>query len=73
MIVDNIEFTLLNNYEINNVNLNLILTENLEPIYKLYNAPTRWITCLIINYLLFTLIVVVKITNFFYGPLRNLN
>nr|YP_009745929.1 NADH dehydrogenase subunit 6 [Dolichosciara megumiae]QIH95787.1 NADH dehydrogenase subunit 6 [Dolichosciara megumiae] len=53
--------------------LSNILSENMELIYKLYNFPTNWMTSLMINYLLFTLIVVVKVTQFFYGPLRNLN
>nr|DAZ87531.1 TPA_asm: NADH dehydrogenase subunit 6 [Phytosciara flavipes] len=51
----------------------MINPENMELIYKLYNFPTNWMTTLMINYLLFTLVVVVKITQFFHGPLRNLN
>lgn len=50
------------NYKLNNeISLNLI---------KLYNFPINLINLLIITYLFFLLIVVVKITNFFYGPLR---
>lgn len=63
----------INNNEIINYPLkNFLAPENLKSIYKLYNFPTNWITLLLINYLFFTLIVSVKITNFFYGPLRNL-
>nr|YP_010865887.1 NADH dehydrogenase subunit 6 [Panorpa dispergens]WGT92093.1 NADH dehydrogenase subunit 6 [Panorpa dispergens] len=40
---------------------------------KLYNFPTSFITIMLINYLFLTLIVVVKITNIFYGPLRQKN
>nr|YP_010865991.1 NADH dehydrogenase subunit 6 [Panorpa fulvastra]WGT92276.1 NADH dehydrogenase subunit 6 [Panorpa fulvastra] len=40
---------------------------------KLYNFPTSFMTIMLINYLFLTLIVVVKITNIFYGPLRQKN
>ncbi len=73
LLVDRIEFTFINNQELNNNIFKLVAHDNTKSIYKLYNFPTNWITCFIISYLLFTLIVVVKITNFFYGPLRNLN
>lgn len=63
----------INNNEIINYSFKILLSpENLNSIYKLFNFPTNWITLLLINYLFFTLIVSVKITNFFYGPLRNL-
>nr|AQM40016.1 NADH dehydrogenase subunit 6 [Tettigonia chinensis] len=39
-------------------------------LIKLYNYPNYFITLMLMNYLLFTLIVVVKITNIFQGPLR---
>nr|YP_009349880.1 NADH dehydrogenase subunit 6 [Pseudorhynchus crassiceps]AQM40028.1 NADH dehydrogenase subunit 6 [Pseudorhynchus crassiceps] len=48
----------------NNSNLNLM---------KLYNNPTNYITLMLVSYLLLTLIVIVKITNIFYGPLRQKN
>lgn len=44
--------------------------ENSLSLNKLYNYPTNLITILLINYLLITLIAVVKITKLFYGPLR---
>nr|YP_010688273.1 NADH dehydrogenase subunit 6 [Layahima elegans]WBR65480.1 NADH dehydrogenase subunit 6 [Layahima elegans] len=45
-------------------------SENEISLIKLYNNPTMNITIMMINYLLLTLIVVVKITNINYGPLR---
>ena len=39
-------------------------------LIKLYRIPTCWITLVLINYLLLTLIVVVKITQVNEGPLR---
>lgn len=49
---------------------NLIFENNLT-LNKLYNFPTNIITILLINYLFLTLIVTVKITNIFEGPLRS--
>nr|YP_010511704.1 NADH dehydrogenase subunit 6 [Palaeoagraecia brunnea]UXL83028.1 NADH dehydrogenase subunit 6 [Palaeoagraecia brunnea] len=40
---------------------------------KLYNNPTSSITLMLVIYLLLTLIVIVKITNIFAGPLRQKN
>nr|YP_010693084.1 NADH dehydrogenase subunit 6 [Dacus durbanensis]WCB98265.1 NADH dehydrogenase subunit 6 [Dacus durbanensis] len=57
----------------NNYNLNIFLTENALNLNKLYNFPTNIITILLMNYLLITLIAVVKITKLFYGPLRQMN
>jgi len=73
LIIDNIEFTFIINNEFLNSIFNSALKENFESINKLYNFPTNIVTLMLINYLLFTMIVVVKITNFFCGPLRNLN
>lgn len=47
--------------------------ETIKTTIKLYNFPSNLNSILIINYLLFTLIVSVKITDFYHGPLRNLN
>nr|QIH95748.1 NADH dehydrogenase subunit 6 [Bradysia sp. XQM-2020] len=73
IFLDHMNFALINNLEMDNMQAKINEMENYNSIYKLYNFPTNWITCLIINYLLFTLIVVVKITNLFYGPIRNMN
>nr|AVN67494.1 NADH dehydrogenase subunit 6 [Panchlora nivea] len=43
------------------------------PLIKLYNFPTNIITIMLALYLFLTLIVVVKITNIFEGPLRQMN
>nr|ADW41387.1 NADH dehydrogenase subunit 6 [Drosophila flavomontana] len=47
--------------------------ENSLALNKLYNFPTNLITILLMNYLLITLIVIVKITKMFKGPLRIMN
>nr|UAJ48134.1 NADH dehydrogenase subunit 6 [Cybister japonicus] len=44
--------------------------ENLITLNKIYNNPNNWMTFILINYLLLTLIAVVKITKINYGPLR---
>jgi len=53
--------------------INSYIIENSLSLNKLYNFPTNLITILLINYLLITLIVVVKITNIQKGPLRLIN
>nr|YP_010310704.1 NADH dehydrogenase subunit 6 [Bradysia odoriphaga]UMY76239.1 NADH dehydrogenase subunit 6 [Bradysia odoriphaga] len=73
LFMDMINFSVLFNYDQMNLLFNNMIMENQYYIYKLYNFPTNFLTCLMINYLFFTLIVVVKVTNFFYGPIRNLN
>nr|YP_009755478.1 NADH dehydrogenase subunit 6 [Hercostomus brevipilosus]QIP53955.1 NADH dehydrogenase subunit 6 [Hercostomus brevipilosus] len=54
-------------------NTNLLIKENCIMLNKIYNYPTNLMTLILINYLLITLIVIVKITNVFYGPLRQMN
>nr|QYJ55693.1 NADH dehydrogenase subunit 6 [Anopheles sacharovi]QYJ55706.1 NADH dehydrogenase subunit 6 [Anopheles sacharovi]QYJ55719.1 NADH dehydrogenase subunit 6 [Anopheles sacharovi]QYJ55732.1 NADH dehydrogenase subunit 6 [Anopheles sacharovi]QYJ55745.1 NADH dehydrogenase subunit 6 [Anopheles sacharovi] len=54
------------------INNNLI-NENILFLNKMYNFPTNLITLLLINYLFLTLLVTVKITKKFYGPLRPMN
>nr|WGO58026.1 NADH dehydrogenase subunit 6 [Rhabdoblattella disparis] len=63
--------TMLQNQEI----LNFFLINNMTnlPLIKLYNQPTSVITILLASYLFLTLIAVVKITNIFKGPLRQMN
>nr|QRV62499.1 NADH dehydrogenase subunit 6 [Hydroporus melanarius] len=51
-------------------NLMLFKNENISSMYMLYNNPNFLINILMINYLLITLIAVVKITKSNYGPLR---
>nr|YP_010401680.1 NADH dehydrogenase subunit 6 [Symphoromyia crassicornis]UQU69103.1 NADH dehydrogenase subunit 6 [Symphoromyia crassicornis] len=64
----------LPNMEMININfMENYLNENSINLNKLYNFPTNIITLLLINYLLLTLIVIVKITNLYYGPLRQMN
>lgn len=71
LIVDLNYFSFIINYEtILFNNLNIFINENNNNLNKLYNFPTNFITLFIINYLFLTLVIAVKITNFFYGPLR---
>lgn len=70
-----IDKTLLITY-IKNIELTSILSqktflsENNFLINKLYNFPTNLISIILIIYLFFTLVAIVKITNIFEGPLR---
>nr|ATN41174.1 NADH dehydrogenase subunit 6 [Diptera sp. 69 LC-2017] len=61
------------NFESNILSFSSLLKENYLIIKKLYSFPTNLITIFSINFLFLTLIVSVKVTNFFYGPIRNLN
>nr|AVN67327.1 NADH dehydrogenase subunit 6 [Blaberus sp. B013] len=64
-------YTNLQNQEVNNF---MIMFNQLSlPLIKLYNQPTNMITIMLAMYLFLTLIVVVKITNIFEGPLRQMN
>nr|YP_010022677.1 NADH dehydrogenase subunit 6 [Lucilia papuensis]QOP39525.1 NADH dehydrogenase subunit 6 [Lucilia papuensis] len=59
------------NLEIKSIyEMNSYLMENSLSLNKLYNYPTNLLTILLMNYLLITLIAVVKITKLFKGPLR---
>nr|YP_010117776.1 NADH dehydrogenase subunit 6 [Diplonevra funebris]QPN53549.1 NADH dehydrogenase subunit 6 [Diplonevra funebris] len=63
---DNLINNFIFNYKMNFYN------ENSYNLIKLFNYPTNLITIMLMNYLLITLIAVVKITNIFYGPLRQM-
>jgi len=66
-----INIYLLNNNEIINLRyIKSIFLENSLNLNKLFNFPNYIINLIIIRYLFFILIVVVKITNFFKGPIR---
>ena len=66
--------SLYTNYQ-NQETINFYVINNLTnvPLIKLYNFPTNIITIILALYLFLTLIVVVKITNIFEGPLRHIN
>nr|AVN67579.1 NADH dehydrogenase subunit 6 [Schultesia lampyridiformis] len=67
----NMSYPNLQNQDINEF---LIINNNLSiPLIKLYNQPTSIITIMLALYLFLTLIAVVKITNIFEGPLRQMN
>uniref|UniRef100_UPI0030E5B1D9 NADH dehydrogenase subunit 6 n=1 Tax=Myiopardalis pardalina TaxID=765351 RepID=UPI0030E5B1D9 len=68
-----ISFFMENNEMQKIFDMNLFMQENSLNLNKLYNYPTNLITILLMNYLLITLIAVVKITKLFYGPLRFMN
>nr|YP_006665958.1 NADH dehydrogenase subunit 6 [Blattella bisignata]AFO85481.1 NADH dehydrogenase subunit 6 [Blattella bisignata] len=55
--------------------INFLMLKNplINSLTKLYNQPTGAITILLASYLFLTLIAVVKITNIFMGPLRQMN
>lgn len=75
LIIDkSLIYSYFNNNEINSITQKTsFIQENSIILNKLYNYPTNLINLLIINYLFLTLIAVVKITNIFYGPLRQMN
>nr|QIT03242.1 NADH dehydrogenase subunit 6 [Sarcophaga pterygota] len=52
------------------IDMNSYIMENSMSLIKLYNYPTNLLTIMLMNYLLITLIAVVKITKLFKGPLR---
>nr|YP_009689614.1 NADH dehydrogenase subunit 6 [Coquillettidia chrysonotum]QEE94291.1 NADH dehydrogenase subunit 6 [Coquillettidia chrysonotum] len=65
-IFSNMEMKLLSNF-------NNLMNENIISLNKIYNFPINLITLLLINYLLLTLLMAVKITKKNYGPLRPMN
>nr|AMH85406.1 NADH dehydrogenase subunit 6 [Hydrotaea sp. ACMJ-2016] len=61
------------NMEMNSIlNMNSYIMENSLSLNKLYNYPINLLTILLMNYLLITLIAVVKITKLNQGPLRSM-
>lgn len=67
------KFYLINWFFNEEINYSLqlrLINENYLSLSKIYNQPNNWIIILLISYLLLTLIIVVKITNLFIGPLR---
>nr|QNE85541.1 NADH dehydrogenase subunit 6 [Rivellia syngenesiae] len=74
IILNKLNMSYYLNNEMKLMNLfNTYITENSLTLNNLYNLPMNYITILLMNYLLVTLIAVVKITNLFYGPLRPMN
>nr|YP_010166722.1 NADH dehydrogenase subunit 6 [Oreodytes davisii]QRV62826.1 NADH dehydrogenase subunit 6 [Oreodytes davisii] len=76
LIMMNLDFSMINfMFKNSNINENinsLMLTknENMNSLNMMYNKPNYMITILMINYLLLTLVAVVKITKSNQGPLR---
>nr|UGS80253.1 NADH dehydrogenase subunit 6 [Eolachesilla chilensis] len=48
---------------------NLIMT----PTIKIFISQTNFLLIFLVNYLFYCMIVVIKVTNFFQGPLRKMN
>lgn len=40
---------------------------------KIFNSKNNWLLIFLVNYLFYCMIVVIKITNFYRGPLRKIN
>lgn len=57
---------------INSIIITRLINENCLHLNKIYNFPSNLIAIILINYLLLTLVIIVKITNIFYGPLRSI-
>nr|WNG77936.1 NADH dehydrogenase subunit 6 [Elephantomyia inulta] len=75
MIMIFTDFSLINFLSLNqemmlSLNKSNYTLENSINLNKLYNFPTNILTLLLITYLFLTLIIIVKISNNFYGPLR---
>nr|QXO90723.1 NADH dehydrogenase subunit 6 [Sarcophaga caerulescens] len=71
IFIDKNILTQYSNMEIKSIfDMNSYITENSMSLMKLYNYPTNLLTIMLMNYLLITLIAVVKITKLFKGPLR---
>nr|AVN67294.1 NADH dehydrogenase subunit 6 [Blaberus peruvianus] len=70
-LLTHMSLTNLQNQEINN--FMTLYNQLYLPLIKLYNQPTNIITIMLATYLFLTLIAVVKITNIFEGPLRQMN
>nr|YP_010895311.1 NADH dehydrogenase subunit 6 [Verrallia virginica]WJW73902.1 NADH dehydrogenase subunit 6 [Verrallia virginica] len=73
LLDDSLMNLLFKNNEMNSIMyLNSSIDQTLN-MNKLYNYPTNMITIMLINYLFITLIVVVKVTKLFFGPIRVMN
>lgn len=59
------------NHEIELFNFKSNVKENYINSLKFYNFPNNLINLILIRYLFLLIIIVVKITNFYKGPLRN--
>nr|QFK69045.1 NADH dehydrogenase subunit 6 [Phymatostetha semele] len=77
MIVTMIDTTLTNENNMNEFNNHELMSKNMNKemlsIMKMFNMPTMMVTIMLIIYLLFTMISIIKITNKKEGPLRTKN
>lgn len=53
-----------------NLENEFIIKENYLVLNKLYRFPSNIINIFLINYLFLILLITIKITNFFFGPIR---
>nr|UGS80422.1 NADH dehydrogenase subunit 6 [Lachesilla rufa] len=67
-------FVLNMNFHFYESYMNLDMTEYflLQPTKKIFSSQTNILMMFLVNYLFFCMIVVIKITNFFQGPLRKM-
>nr|YP_010998228.1 NADH dehydrogenase subunit 6 [Penthetria simplicipes]WPM86385.1 NADH dehydrogenase subunit 6 [Penthetria simplicipes] len=72
LIDKNLLYPIFYNMEMMNISMKIsYFKENSLNLMKLYNFPNNILLIMLINYLLLTLIIIVKITNIFKGPLRS--
>lgn len=62
------------NLILNNLEINLNIIPRLKTIFsiKIFSSYTRIIYLFLVNYLFYCIVIVIKITNFFRGPLRKM-
>nr|UGS80435.1 NADH dehydrogenase subunit 6 [Lachesilla sp. Lasp7Q] len=67
-------FLLNLNFSFYESHMNFNMTEYylLQPTKKIFSSQTNVLMMFLVNYLFFCMIVVIKITNFFQGPLRKM-
>lgn len=71
--IENNYIYFFNNHDSSTINNFNLIKENYLNIIKFFNFPNNIINLLIISYLFLLIIIVVKITNFFKGPIRSIN
>lgn len=54
-------------------NNNWLIKENIIYNLKFYNIPNNIINLILIIYLFLIIVIIVKITNFFSGPIKSIN
>lgn len=75
VIILRINFLFQINNPINSIFYLINISEDIliYPSIKIFYSNVNFILIFIVNYLFYCIVVVIKITNFFKGPLRKLN